>query len=212
MKRRPPGAAGADPVLHRVRVEFRKEGPARFLSHLDLQAAMERALRRARVPLAFSRGFHPRPRMVFEEALPLGWASERERCWVDLAEAWPTAELERRLRATLPAGLILLRAFPDPGRPRLPERRFFEVRWPEDGALQGLREALRELAEGDPPPVELLEEEPGRVVLAFRQGGRPSPRRFLLALGGEESLGRCRILRLADARPRPGESGQEDRP
>ncbi|MFQ5748158.1 MAG: TIGR03936 family radical SAM-associated protein, partial [Planctomycetota bacterium] len=105
------------PAAFRYCVEFSKQGPARFLAHLDLQSAFERALRRARLPLAFSGGFHPHPHLVFEDALPLGWSSERERLWVDFRVPYPSRESAARLRRVLPPGLQLQRIFPWPGRP-----------------------------------------------------------------------------------------------
>ena len=62
----------------RIRMRFSKEGPARYISHLDLSRTIERALIRAKVPLAYTQGFNPRPKMQFANALPLGFTSEGE--------------------------------------------------------------------------------------------------------------------------------------
>lgn len=116
-----------EPRNSRYCVEFSKDGPARFVSHLDLQASMDRALRRARLPLAFSRGYHPRPRMRFEEALPLGWTSDCERLWVDFHQPFPSREALVRLRREAPPGLRFHRIFPWQGRPVPDRRRVFAV-------------------------------------------------------------------------------------
>ena len=62
----------------RLRLWFGKEGPARYISHLDLSRTFERALIRAQIPISYSQGFNPRPKMQFANALPLGFTSEGE--------------------------------------------------------------------------------------------------------------------------------------
>ena len=57
---------------------FENSENLRFISHLDLSRTWERALRRAGIPIAYSRGFHPHPKMVFAAALPLGCTGEAE--------------------------------------------------------------------------------------------------------------------------------------
>lgn len=64
--------------VQRLRGTFGKGGPARFISHLDLARTIERALIRAQIPIAYSQGFNPQPRMQFAAALPLGFTSECE--------------------------------------------------------------------------------------------------------------------------------------
>jgi radical SAM family uncharacterized protein/radical SAM-linked protein len=63
---------------HRIRVKFAKMGKARLLSHLELLTVFSRALRRAGIPLRFSEGFHPLPRIVLGPALPVGFESRAE--------------------------------------------------------------------------------------------------------------------------------------
>jgi radical SAM-linked protein len=69
--------------VQRLRLEFAKVGPTRFIGHLDLAKALERALNRAQIPLAYTQGYNPRPRMQLAAALPLGFTSECE-----LADIW----------------------------------------------------------------------------------------------------------------------------
>ena len=64
--------------VQRLRGTFGKGGPARFISHLDLARTIERALIRAQIPIAYSQGFNPQPKMQFAAALPLGFTSECE--------------------------------------------------------------------------------------------------------------------------------------
>ena len=62
----------------RVRLRFTKLGKLRFLGHRDLARCWERAIRKAELPIAYSEGFSPRPRMHFGLALPTGCESEAE--------------------------------------------------------------------------------------------------------------------------------------
>lgn len=93
---------------HWFRVRFAKVDRAVALSQLETNYAVARALRRAKLPLSFSEGFTPRPRLSFGPALPVGVASFAE--YVDLALAEPLAadEVQRRLGEQLPGGFRLL--------------------------------------------------------------------------------------------------------
>src|SRR5215475_15838097 len=66
------------PVVQRIRVRYAKRGPLRFTSHRDFARAFERAVQRAGVPVAFSHGFTPHPRISYTGAAPTGVASEAE--------------------------------------------------------------------------------------------------------------------------------------
>jgi len=113
--------------LTTFQVEFSKLGEARFLSHLDLSRSMEFALRRCRVPMAFSSGFHPRPKIHFESALPLGWESERECMWLDFEADYPCRELHGRLEQTVPSCLNILRVQRVGKRSNSSETRIYQV-------------------------------------------------------------------------------------
>jgi radical SAM-linked protein len=90
----------------RVRLRFAKVGKVRFTSHRDLARIWERALRRAEVPLVYSQGFSPRPRLHFGLALPTGAESWAEYLDADLVDDdAPPADLAERLTAMLPAGI-----------------------------------------------------------------------------------------------------------
>lgn len=100
----------------RVRLRLAKEGEARFIGHLDLARALERAARRAKLPLALSEGFHPMPKLALGPPLALGATSRAEYLDLELKEALPPGEVAARLSATLPPGLRLLGAgTPSPG-------------------------------------------------------------------------------------------------
>ena len=71
-------------MASRVRVRFSKHGKVRFTSHRDVARIWERALRRARVPVAYSAGFNPRPKIAFGLALSTGYSSDAEYLDVEL--------------------------------------------------------------------------------------------------------------------------------
>ncbi|MFW6216661.1 MAG: TIGR03960 family B12-binding radical SAM protein [Desulfohalobiaceae bacterium] len=84
---------------------FQKVGPAKYLSQLELQGCLERALRRADLPLSFSQGFHPKPLLSFPRALPVGVASLSEWFCVYLRSRDYPQDLLSRLNQTVPPGL-----------------------------------------------------------------------------------------------------------
>jgi radical SAM-linked protein len=97
-------------IVQRVRLRFAKRGRLRFTSHRDVARAFERAIRRAGIPMAYSSGFTPHPRVSWVGAAPTGAASEAE--YVELALAAPrdAAQLALDLDAALPPGIDVLDA------------------------------------------------------------------------------------------------------
>ncbi len=92
----------------KLAVTFTKTGPARLLGHLEMANTFKRALRRAGIAVHYSQGFHPSPRIVFADTLPLGMESLCERMIITLASPRTPAEIVRRLRPQLPAGLDIV--------------------------------------------------------------------------------------------------------
>lgn len=89
----------------RIRIIFVKQGPLRYTGHLDLHKLWERAARRAELPLAYSQGFHPQPKMNMAAALPLGFSSRCEVMDMKLEHDISLDDLPTRLNETLPSGL-----------------------------------------------------------------------------------------------------------
>ena len=89
----------------RIRIKFVKQGALRYTGHLDLHKLWERAARRAELPLAYSQGFHPQPKMSMAAALPLGFSSRCEVMDMKLERDISLDDLPTRLNKTLPAGL-----------------------------------------------------------------------------------------------------------
>ena len=88
--------------MMRARITFTKQGALRYTGHLDLHRLWERAMRRADLPLTYSQGFHPQPKISLASALPLGFSSRGEVLDVRFNEELPTEEIKTRMQSNLP--------------------------------------------------------------------------------------------------------------
>ncbi len=100
------------PPVQRLRVRYAKRGRARFTSHRDFGRAFERALRRAGVPMAYSSGFSPHPRISYANASPTGAASEAEYLEIGLSAVCDPDRVRDALDAALPPGLDVVEVVP----------------------------------------------------------------------------------------------------
>lgn len=98
----------------RMIAAYHKEPALRYISHLDVQRTLHRALARAAMPLRYSAGFNPHPLLSFATALSTGMAGEAEYFDVQLDEDMLPAAFERRLNAALPKGLFVSDALTAP--------------------------------------------------------------------------------------------------
>lgn len=105
-----PDRPAPPPVVQRVRLRYAKRGRLRFTSHRDFARAFERALRRANLPMAYSAGFTPHPKVSYLGATPTGVASEAEYLEIGLAAPADLEDLRAALDAALPPGLDVLAA------------------------------------------------------------------------------------------------------
>jgi len=96
--------------VQRVRIRYTKRGRLRFTSHRDIGRAVERALRRAELPVALSSGFNPHPRISYAGAAPTGAASEAEYLEIALAAPVDPERLRAALDTALPTGLDVVDA------------------------------------------------------------------------------------------------------
>jgi radical SAM-linked protein len=103
------------PPVQRLRVRYAKRGRLRFTSHRDFSRAFERAVVRARVPMAYSSGFSPHPRISYAGASPTGAASEAEYLELGLSRVTEPAEVLAALDEALPPGLDVLEVVESPG-------------------------------------------------------------------------------------------------
>ncbi len=131
---RAPEGPPPPPVVQRLRLRYAKRGRLRFTSHRDIARAFERALRRARVPMAYSAGFSPHPRISWVGAAPTGVASEAEYVEIALAEVVRPDDLRAALDASLPPGLDVVevvQASPGTSLPDRVQASHWSVRLPE---------------------------------------------------------------------------------
>jgi radical SAM family uncharacterized protein/radical SAM-linked protein len=95
--------------VQRLRVWFGKQGDMALLSHLDLMRLFDRAVRRAAIPIAFTGGFHPSPRIVPANALPLGTTSSGEIIDFELTTEMEISDFQAKLVAQLPIDIPIYR-------------------------------------------------------------------------------------------------------
>lgn len=105
----------------RYQITFTKTDVMRFTSHLDTHRNWERIVRRAQLPLVYSQGFNPRPKINLASALPLGFTSSCELAEIWLEQALPAAEVQAQLQDALTPGMEITRVESvDPKGPKLP--------------------------------------------------------------------------------------------
>lgn len=110
------------PPVQKLRLRYTKRGRLRFTSHRDIARAFERALRRAQVPMAYSAGFSPHPKISWVGAAPTGVASEAEYVEISVAERVDLARLQAALDESLPAGIDITEVVEAPVGTSLPDR------------------------------------------------------------------------------------------
>jgi len=203
-------------LRYRVAIRFEIRGDLRFISHRDTMRLFERALARARLPVRFSRGFNPRPRISLPLPRPVGVASTSELLVVELSEAIEPAEVVDRLIPQMPEDLIPVEAWRiDTGASPQPDQVSYEVSLgPEHvpavtAAVAGLLAADRWLIDRpntkghDHKVIDIrsyvvsaaVEGETLRWTVQVTPGGTVRPAEMLAAWGLEPSGWRHRIRR-----------------
>lgn len=109
-------------VPQSIRIAFRKTGSLQFISHLDLMRTMKKVFVRSGVPIWYTEGFNPHPKMVFALPLSIGTESICEKMDIKLKEEMPADEIRRRLNEALTEELHVDAVY-------LPERKFSEIGW-----------------------------------------------------------------------------------
>jgi radical SAM-linked protein len=186
----------------RIRITFSKHGALRYTGHLDLHKLWERAARRAELPLAYSQGFHPQPRMNLAAALPLGFSSRCEVLDMRLEQDIALEGLRERLNSTLPPGIQVLTV--EQVEERAPALQTqvvsaeYEVRMIESTFGQDMKRKIESLMQTESilrtrrgkeydlrPLIEALEIRDDKIVmrLAAREGATGRPEEVLDALG-----------------------------
>ncbi len=122
MARNTPTGPPPPPPVQKLRLRYTKRGRLRFTSHRDIARAFERALRRAQVPMAYSAGFSPHPKISWVGAAPTGVASEAEYVEISVAERVDLDRLRAALDESLPAGIDITEVVEAPVGSSLPDR------------------------------------------------------------------------------------------
>ena len=191
-KQRVPTGPPPPPVVQRLRLRYAKRGRLRFTSHRDFARAFERALRRAAVPMAYSAGFSPHPKISWVNATATGVASEAEYVEIALAERRDPDVVRRDLDASLPDGLDVLECVEAPpsgaSLADLVTGSSWEIRFPGVSAIT-LADALAAFLAAPEVPVERRTKD---GVRRFDARG-PVRRAEVAAADGAE--GPCAILR-----------------
>lgn len=136
------------PAVQRLRLDYAKGEPLRFVSHLDMMRLWERACRRARLPIAHTQGFNPRPRIALACPLPTGVTSRAEKVDLFLTARLAPRDVLERLHAALPAGVevsaIVEVALTEPALMSLPATVEYHAGVEWQGAAASLEAHLRD--------------------------------------------------------------------
>jgi len=197
----------------RVRVTFSKQGALRYIGHLDLHKIWERSIRRAKLPLAYSQGYHPQPKINLAAALPLGFSSSAE-----VMDMWLNEDVEDivpALQSSMPPGLTILQAEAvDDRAPSLQSQVIaseYQVEITEAGSASGLTEKVASVLDSESIPrvrrkkdydlrplievLKLTDEEQLFMRLTAREGATGRPEEVLDELG--IPIEDCRIERTS---------------
>lgn len=177
----------------KVRIKFTKEGPVKFVGHLDTMRYFQKAIRRAALPAAFSGGFSPHMIMSFAAPLGVGVESEGEYFDLELSEIMPTAEIEKRLNESMVEGFSVVSA-----------RRVEDGKASKAMSLVAAADYLVEFREGKSPEADWKEKAVdfyGQTSITVTKKTKSSEkevdiRPFIYKM---EVQGECVFLRLASA-------------
>lgn len=147
MTRRQPSGPSPAAIVQRLRIRYSKRGRMRFASHRDVARAIERGVRKAGVPVGYSAGFSPHPKISYVGGAPTGSASEAEYLDISLTRRYEPAEVGRLLDAALPDGIDVIEVAEVDGKIAASELEAseWEVAWPgvaPDGAARAVEAFL----------------------------------------------------------------------
>ena len=176
--------------MQRLRVRYTKLGRVRFLSARDLTSVWERSLRRAELPIAYSEGFTPHPKVSFPDALPVGYASTGEYAELTFAAEIDPGRGLGRLSAALPTGMDITTYLTVPDGARKLASYLKATLWELDVRDLGGADAPEAVAELDRRITRLLDETQVEVVRHRAKGDvtvdlRPSVVAMAASLRGE---------------------------
>jgi radical SAM-linked protein len=188
-RQRTPEGPPPPPAVQRLRVRYAKRGRLRFSSTRDFSRALERALRRAGVPMAFSAGFHPHPLISYANAAATGTASEAEYFEIRVTERVDPEAVREALDEALPEGLDVVEVV-EAGPGALADRL--------EGSDWELRLRRSTVAEVEPAVAAFLAVERAEATRTFKSGPRTFDTRepVLSMRVAEDAQEGCAILRM----------------
>lgn len=157
-------------LKQKVELRFGKRGPLRFISHHDMMRLMERACRRAGLPLRYSSGFNPRPRIVLPVPLEVGVESDDEPAEIELSGWLPVPEIRKRFGRAFPRQMPVhsIRLLP-PKRQSQPAVEMVYNAYPAEAGIDLSEQAVAEFITRESIPWE--RERPNKTVrLDLRKG------------------------------------------
>jgi radical SAM-linked protein len=208
----------------RIRIHFTKTEAMRYTSHLDLHRAWERTIRRANLPLAYTQGFRPHPRINLASALPLGFTSKDEVVDIWLEDVLSLADIETALNESLPPGIQICSVDTVPEREPALQTQLQAAEYLITllEPIQELESRLQDICRADSllrqrrgkdydlrPLILALrrypDDENGRqrllAVLSAREGATGRPEELVHALGGDPTLARVQRTHLVFINP-----------
>ena len=137
--------------MRKIRVKYRKEGRAKYLSHLDVMRTLQRAIARAGIAAKHTEGFNPHAYLSIALPLSLGYSSQCELMDIVVLDEMQEAEIVKKLNAALPEGLVVLEAYEDGRKVREIYAAEYEMVFEYDaGVPEGALERMKRLFSGEP--------------------------------------------------------------
>ncbi len=181
--------AGTVKAAREVRVRFRKHGPMLYISHLDLAQTMTRAIVRSGLPVYYTEGYNPIPKLVFATPLSVGCGGEREILDLRLMEPLSNVAIRDALRAVMPEGLEVREVY-------TPKNQLKEIVWAENEIIYAGCRATAAQAEA----IEALFRAPVVVMKRSKSGEKETDITTLIrSLRAEVTDGSLRIVAVTSA-------------
>jgi len=181
--------AGTVKAVREVRVRFRKHGPMLYISHLDLAKTMTRAIVRSGLPVYYTEGFNPIPKLVFATPLSVGCGGEREILDLRMMEQRSNVAIRDALRAVMPDGLEVMEVY-------TPKNKIKDIIWAENEIIySGCTVSMETAAE-----IEEMFRSPVTVMKRSKSGEKETDITTLIkSLRAEVANGKLRIIAITSA-------------
>lgn len=169
--------------MNNLRCFYEKTGRAKYISHLDMNRCMQRAIKRSGLPLWYTEGFNPHIYLTFLQPLSLGFESRCEIMDFKMEEEVPLEEIKERLNDSLPEGIHVSRVALAGAKAKEIAFGVYDILFPEMASAEGLVK-------------ELLGREPIEVVKKTKKGEKVIDLKPLIRLDRCEGAGEDLLLGL----------------